>query len=490
MKAVGDAKQRTAADMLAGFFHSIGSFFTDFGKAVTHGDVFVKLSLILMGAGHLRRRKYWQAVFYMVFQAVFIWFLLSFAMPNLAKFGTLGTVQAEMYFDPDLFKNVWNDYDHSFKILLYSILSLVVIFMFFVVWIQNVKATYKLQLMAESGKHIAGFREDVDSYLNGNYHKTLLTLPVAGISVFTIVPLIVMVVIGFTNYDQQHMPPNALFTWVGLDNFKTLFTTSLTVTFGYSFRKVLVWTLTWAVLASFTCYIGGVMLAMLINDKRTRLKKMWRTCFIVAMAVPQFVSLLLVRNFFADQGIVNTFCSSIGLTGFLKGIGLVPQYLTYIPFLTHPVWAKVTIITINVWIGVPYLLLIATGVLMNIPADLYESATIDGANSFQQFRHITTPYMLAVTAPYLINSVVQNINNFNVIFLLTQDVYETSDQLLANSNARETDLLVTWLFRLTNNYYNYKMASVIGIMVFVICAVITLIAFNTVIRGDREESMQ
>lgn len=490
MKTMADARQRTTAKMLSGFFNSIGNYFTDFGKAVTHGDVYVKLSLILMGAGHLRRGKYFQAVFYTIFQAAFVWFTLFFAIPNMAKFGTLGTVQAEMYFDAELFTNVWNDYDHSFKILLYSIISLVVFVMFFVVWIQNVKATYTLQRTAESGKRIAGLSEDVDSYLNSNYHKTLLALPVTGISLFTVIPLVVMVVIGFTSYDQYHMPPNALFTWVGLDNFKALFSTSLTVTFGYSFGKVLTWTLTWAVLATFTCYIGGIALAMFINNKRTHLKKMWRTCFIVAMAVPQFVSLLLVRNFFADQGIVNTFCSSTGITEFLKGMGLVPEYLTYIPFLTHPAWAKVTIITINVWIGVPYLLLIATGVLMNIPAELYESATIDGANSFQQFRHITTPYMLAVTAPYLINSVVQNINNFNVIFLLTQNVYETSDQLMANSNARETDLLVTWLYRLTSEYYNYKMASVIGIMVFVVCAVITLIAFNTVIRGDREESMQ
>ena len=82
------------------------------------------------------------------------------------------------------------------------------------------------------------------------------------------------------------------------------------------------------------------------------------------------------------------------------------------------------------------------------------------------------------------------INNFNVIYLLTQDVYETSNQLLANSHAREIDLLVTWLFRLTNEYYNYKMASVIGIMVFVVCAVITLVAFNIVTRGNQEEAMQ
>jgi arabinogalactan oligomer/maltooligosaccharide transport system permease protein len=262
------------------------------------------------------------------------------------------------------------------------------------------------------------------------------------------------------------------------------------VTFGYSFRRILVWTLVWAVVATFTTYIGGILLSLLINNEKTKLPKVWRTLFMVAIAVPQFVSLLLVRNFFANTGIVNTICSNIGLTGFLKSIGLVHKSLNYIPFLTDPNWAKVTIIMINIWIGVPYLMLITTGVLMNIPVDLMESARIDGANKFQIFRKITMPYVLFVTGPYLVTQFVGNINNFNVIYLLTQDVYTTQNQALANSNAKEVDLLVTWLFRLTQDYYNYKMASVIGILVFVICAVFTLIAFNYMIKGDKEGDFQ
>ena len=217
---------------------------------------------------------------------------------------------------------------------------------------------------------------------------------------------------------------------------------------------------------------------------------MWRTLFIIAIAVPQFVTLLLVRSFFADNGIFNTFCSAIGLTDFLKSIGLVSNNLTYIPFLTNPNWAKVMIVIINIWVGVPYQMLIATGVLMNIPEDQIESAKIDGANPLQIFIKITMPYMLFVTGPSLITDFVKNINNFNVIYLLTQDVYVTSDQLLANSNAKEIDLLVTWLFRLTNEYYNYKMASVIGVIVFIICAAFTLITFTRTIKGDKEEEFQ
>ena len=132
-------------------------------------------------------------------------------------------------------------------------------------------------------------------------------------------------------------------------------------------------------------------------------------------------------------------------------------------------------------------MLIATGVLMNIPTDQLESAKIDGATPRQIFFHITMPYMLFVTGPALVTDFVKNINNFNVIYLLTQDVFVTTDQAMANSQAKEVDLLVTWLFNLTQNYYNYKMASAIGVIVFILCAVFTLIAFNKMIQGDREE---
>lgn len=131
-------------------------------------------------------------------------------------------------------------------------------------------------------------------------------------------------------------------------------------------------------------------------------------------------------------------------------------------------------------------MLIMTGVLSNLPEDQLESASIDGATKLQMFRHITLPYVLFVTGPSLVTDFVKNINNFNVIYLLTQDVYTTTNQALANSQAKEVDLLVTWLFRLTQDYYNYKMASVIGICVFVLCSVITLVAFGLMTRGDKE----
>ena len=464
----------------------IGGFFSNFGTALARGDWSVKLSLLWWGAGYARRRQFAKALLMTLVEAAFT---LLFAMQYVPKFGTLGTVQAEQVFNIATMKAEWNDYDNSFLILLFSLFSFVVWFAAAAVWMRNVVNVYRLQLQAEAGRHVNTFAEDLRSYLDEKFHITLLALPALGVAVFTVIPILLLILVAFTNYDQQHMPPTNLFSWVGINNFVTLFGgSSVTLGFGYAFVRVLGWTLVWSLFATFTTYIGGILMSLLLNNKMVRWPKLWRTMFMVTIAVPQFVSLLLMRNFFSNGGIANTICANIGLTGFLRDIGAIST--AYIPFLSAPGWAHVMIILINIWIGVPYQMLIATGVLMNLPGDQLESARIDGANPYQTFRHITMPYMLFVTGPALVTDFVKNMNNFNVIYLLTQDVYTTTNQVMANAQAREVDLLVTWLFTLTQDYYNYKMASVIGIMVFVVCAVITLVAFNFMIRGDKEEGYQ
>ena len=111
---------------------------------------------------------------------------------------------------------------------------------------------------------------------------------------------------------------------------------------------------------------------------------------------------------------------------------------------------------------------------MNIPTDQLESARIDGANKWQIFWKITMPYVLFICGPSLIQSIIANINNFNVIYLLTSS-NATANMAFANSNAKET---------------NYKMASVIGIISFAICALLTLLSYTRMISGDKEEVYQ
>ena len=464
-------------------------YFTDFGTAIAKGDIWTRLSLLVMGAGYFGRKQIMKGILMTLIEIGFFVFTIRFSLQYILKLNTLGTVQREETLDLVTLTKTVNDYDNSLLILLGGIIGILLIVAFILLYISNMKTVYRLQLMKENGEHINNFAQDLRELINGKFYVTLLTLPSIGVLLINIIPIIFMICIAFTNYDMDHQPPTYLFTWVGWSNFKTLFTSTTTITFGYVFVRVLVWTLIWALVATGTSYFGGIFLAKYINHKMTRCKKLWRSLFVVTIAIPQFVTLLLVGKLFGDYGIVNSFCNQIELTAFLQDIGLVGKGLSYIPFLSKPGWAHVMIILINIWVGVPYQMLSATGILMNIPEDQLESARIDGANDFQIFWKITMPYILFITGPSLITAFIGNINNFNVIYLLTSD-YVTTNMAFANSNAKEVDLLVTWLFTLTNDYSNYKMASVIGICVFIICATITLLSFTRMIAGNREEEFQ
>ena len=124
--------------------------------------------------------------------------------------------------------------------------------------------------------------------------------------------------------------------------------------------------------------------------------------------------------------------------------------------------------------------------LQNIPAELYEAAKVDGANTKTIFTKITMPYMLFVTTPYLIQTFVGNINNFNVIYLLTGGDPTTMDYQYAG----KTDLLITWLYKLSMSFKEYNVASVIGILVFAICATLSLVVFRNTGAYNNEEEFQ
>ncbi len=471
---------------MGNFFKKIGNSLKDFGTAVVKGDMWVKLSLVIMGAGYFGRKQIVRGILMTILEVGVLASIFSVFAPYMSKLNTLGTVQREEIFDPLTMQKTVNDYDNSLLILLYGIIGVLVIVAFVALYISNIKSVYRLQKQAENGEHIPTFKDDIASFKNDNFHITLLTIPSIGVILINVIPILFMICIAFTNYDENHQPPTYLFTWVGIKNFVTLFTNSQTITFGYAFIRVLAWTLIWAVIATATTFLGGILLAQFINHEHTVCKGLWRTLFVITIGIPQFVTLLLISKMFGDYGIVNTWCANVGILDFFKDIGLLSQGAQCIPFLSQPGWAHVTIILVNIWVGVPYQMLVATGILMNIPTDQIESAKIDGANKFQTFWKITMPYVLFITGPSLIQSVIQNINNFNVIYLLTS-TYQTTNMALAGSNAKEVDLLVTWLFTLTNDYSNFKMASVIGIITFVICAALSLLTFSRMIGGDKEE---
>ena len=459
----------TGSSSVGRFFHWLGNDLKDIGRTFAGGDWKTKLSFLIMGFGQLCRGQIVRGVTMLVSEISLLYFTFVFGWPYLSKILTLGTVETHVE------KRITVFGDNSFLILLYGILAIIALIALIYLWRVNLRQNRDAEATLAIGKRLPSNRDDLGSLLDKNFDKTLLALPVLGIFIFTVVPIIFMICIAFTNYDANHQPPSKLFNWVGLSNFKELFGLGGTGNFGGTFFYVLGWTLVWAFFATFLTYFLGMAVAILINKKGIRFKKLWRTILVMTIAVPQFVSLLYVGKMFATDGLINYYLMKWGWIS------------SAIPFWDNATYARILIIVINLWIGIPYTMLIVTGLLMNIPAELYESARIDGANAFQTFRKITLPYMLFVTGPFLLTQFIGNLNNFNVIFLLNRG---RPQSMSLSNNAGSTDLLVTWLYKMTINDSNYKIAAVIGIMVFLVTAIISLIVYNAMPSVKDEEGFQ
>lgn len=461
------------------FFRAIGRYFYGLYEALRYGNYKVKLSSIIFGFGCLSYRQIWRGILLLLYEIVFILYMVFFGGQYISKLGTLGTVETTT--TESGFKIVG---DNSFNIMLYSVMTIVIILLTFVVWTMSIKLAYDSQKNDAIAKRLKSAKDDVNGFLNENFHYTLLSIPTILLVLFTVIPLIFMILVGFTNYNATHMPPNKLFTWVGFDNFNTLLSGrglggGDLANFSYAFWKILAWTFLWAIVATFSNFFLGMVLALMINKKGIKLKKFWRTALVAVIAVPQFISLLLMSKMLTNDGIINVVLETIF---HLKSPA--------VEWLMHPTEAKIAIILVNLWIGIPYTVLSATGILMNIPSDLYEASRIDGANAFKMFTKITLPYTMFVMGPSLITSFTGNLNNFNIIFLLTGGTVGFGDSRLVSAKAGDTDLLITWLYKLTVNENYYDIGSVIGIILFVIIAFISLIVYSRIGSNKNEEDFQ
>ena len=429
-----------------------------FRELFKEGDVATKLSFVVMGAANLANKQYLKGLIFLFSQIAFFYWLIRNGLRALSMLATLGTQSQGLVFDERLGIEVLQEGDNSMLLLLFGIAAIVICVLLVGLYVINLKSARNIHELKQVGKKIPSTMDDLASLLNERFHATLMTIPLLGVLLFTVLPLLYMISIAFTNYDHTHLPPKNLFTWVGFVNFGNVISGNMADTFF----PVLGWTLIWATLATVTCFFFGILLALLINTKGLKFKGVWRTIFVTTMAVPQFISLLVMRNLLNGAGPINATLLNLGLID------------SAIPFLTDPIWAKITVIVVNMWIGIPATMLVSTGIIQNLPTDQIEAARIDGANKLQIFRNITFPQILFVMMPALIQQFIGNINNFNVIFLLTGGGPSNSDFYGAGS----TDLLVTWLYNLTVNTMDYNLASVIGILIFILSAVFSLLAYT------------
>ena len=441
-----------------------------FIQAFRKGNAITRLSTLILGLGNIAGKQIIKGILFLALEVSFICFMIFKGINCLAMLPSLGGRPQQEIWNEKLGIYEYVAGDNSLLILLYGIATLFIIAAYILLMAGSVKSAYKVQVRMAEGKHINTFVEDIKSLFNENLHRLLLALPVSGILIFTILPLIFMISMAFTNYSKvdSHL---VLFNWVGLENFKQIFNSGSSI--GQSFWSVLGWTIIWAIFATGLNYILGILVALLINRKGTKFKSFWRFIFVLSIAVPQFVSLLIMRSMLSQDGIINVV---------LKNLGWIEKSL---PFFTNATWARVTVIVVNLWVGIPYTILQVTGILQNIPLELYEAADVDGANAFVKFTKITMPYMFFVTTPYLITTFTANVNNFNIVYLLTK-----GDPVMAGATAGKTDLLVTWLYKMTVDFQYYNLGAVIGIMTFIFLAIGSLLVYRRTKSYKDEEGFQ
>lgn len=461
----------------------IGGAFVRFGRACkqfaldfVHGHWTVKLSYLFMGAGNIGAGQYIKGVLYLLVEGAFIAFMALFGGSAFVGFFTLGTIAMNTGDTVDEWGNpIVAHGDNSLLMLLYGVCTLLVLIAFAVLYFKSIRSGIAARTVKESGGKPKNFRQEIFELFDQKLYKTMLAVPILCVLAFTVVPLVYMILMAFTSYDHNHLPPASLFDWIGFETFGKVFANPL---IAGTFFPLLGWTLVWALIATSSCYFAGIFLAMLINRKGVVGKPVFRTIFVLTIAIPQFITLLTMSNFLDVDGPLNTV---------LMDMGFIKERIGWLTDVSHnAVLPRFSVLMVNLWIGVPYTMLITTGVLMNIPKDLFEAAKLDGASPVKLFARITLPYVLFVTGPYLIQQFIGNINNFNLIYLLTGGGPSVPEYYIAG----KTDLLITWLYKLTIEQNDYNLGSVIGIYTFVACAAFSLLAYSRTSSVKNEEDFQ
>ena len=468
---------------------SIGkdTFFSRMGKRFADGSPGTKLSHLIFGAGSIYNKQYVKGFLFFLIQAGILAVMIMCPSVNDTPYGwkalrnlSLKYVSPGGEFDP--VTGHFTTASDCKLMILFGFVTIAMIAIYFLVWNLNIESSYKADMDRKVGKKPTSFKEDLKELLDSKFHVLMLTPTCIAATIFTILPTVFMIALAFTTYNDPDM--NALgtnlFHWNGVQNFISVFTGEGSLGFEIKnrFMPVLGWTFIWAIFATLTCYFGGIILALLINKKGLKGKKFYRTIFILTIAIPQFISLLAVRNLLGEYGPVNSILMNAGwIQSPIGFLGLKAS--------DSEVLAKIMIIVINMWVGIPYTMLMTSGILMNIPADLYEAARVDGASTVKMFFKITLPYVIFVTTPYLISSFVGNLNSFNSVFLLTG-----GGPVYTGYQAGGTDLLVTWLFKVTIDQGSYNTGAVIGIFTFIITATITLVTYRRSKAYNEEDTFQ
>lgn len=409
----------------------------------------VVCSACIMGLGQFLYRQWAKGILYLLIQIAAICFFVFVGAEAIAGFFTLGTIES----------NAWYgiEGDNSVIMMLMGILAFIVLAIYLYFYYANIKDAYAMQCAVEQGKKPRTLKGEMRSMLDDKFYKTALFVPIIGVCIFNVLPIVFMILIAFTNYGPDVKPP-VLIDWKGFESFIKVLTLGQ---FAPTFFKILLWNIVWAVLSTALNYFCGLGIALLYNKKCVRGKAFWRMFPILAYAVPGFITLLGFKFMFSYGGPINQMIVEAGgkAIGFLdldakwsaRGIGLV----------------------VNCWLNIPSSMLLATGILSNMNRDLYEAAKIDGASAFKQFTAITLPFVVFATTPILISQFIANFNNFGIFYFLRGGGLIADGYFLAS----DTDLLINWLYNLSISNDYYSIGAAISIIIFLFTSAVSLAVY-------------
>ncbi|MFN7252271.1 MAG: carbohydrate ABC transporter permease [Anaerobacillus sp.] len=405
-----------------------------------------KLSLLLSvipGLGQFYNRRFMKGSVFLILAASFLIVFTDFINIGLWGIFTLGTQPGR---------------DHSLVLIIQGLVTIILLLFSAVFYYINLRDAYKDASKLKEGFGIPTLREA----FHNTYDKTFpyfLVGPGLFLVIFSIIlPLGFMLSLAFVNYYLRNSPPANLLDWVGFDNFVSLATTPM---WQNTFMSVFSWTIIWTLVATTLQIALGLFLAILANDKRIKYKRTVRTMLILPWAVPGFVTILIFAAMFND-----------GFGAINRQI-MEPLFGLSIPWMTDLFWTRTAIISIQVWLGFPFVFALFTGVLQSISDDWYEAATVDGANRWQKFKAITFPHVMYATAPLMIMQYTHNFNNFNIIYLFNE-----GGPAIRGQNAGGTDILISWVYSLTFQQQNYSIAAAISMIIGLIVAIFAFFQFR------------
>jgi len=253
--------------------------------------------------------------------------------------------------------------------------------------------------------------------------------------------------------------------WIGTQNFRLIF---MDPAIRSPFLKIFGWNVTFALLSVIISFGIGVTLASLLQWKALRGRAIYRTLLILPYAIPAFIPILIFRGLFNEgYGEINQILSHL--------FGIAPHWFT------DPTLARAMILIVNTWLGYPYMMIIASGMLQAVPDELYEATAIDGAGPWTNFTKVTLPTIFPPLFPLLIASFAFNFNNFSLIYLLTGG---KPDIIGSATVAGTTDLLVSYTFRMAfkDSSARFGFASAVATLLFIVVAVLAWWQLRTTTR--------